>query len=113
MSQSTPEHAPQDSTTENPIAAVGRKVKSALRSSQQPSIRIQRTYGDIQDIPANGSLEKPSQNDTVAPKDTTLTGRFRSLFSGSEGHTEDDFAASRDKYDNSVVDLLDVIGKYF
>lgn len=53
-----PQPPPPSSTTENPIVAVGRKVKSevksALSSSQRPSVRIQRGYsstGEFQRAP--------------------------------------------------------------
>jgi hypothetical protein len=51
---------PPPSTTENPVVAVGRKVKSLLSSHQRPSIRILRNSSDPRSVPATQDFaEKP------------------------------------------------------
>ncbi|PBP25480.1 integral membrane protein [Diplocarpon rosae] len=96
------------STTENPIAAVRRKVRSALGSGQQPSIRIQRGHADLREAANEDATEKPTTHDATTPHQTFLA-RFRKMFSNDEDHVADHSAASRDEYDNSMVDILDVI----
>ncbi|PBP21430.1 integral membrane protein [Diplocarpon rosae] len=97
------------STTENPIAAVGRKVRSALSSGQQPSIRIQRGHGDLREAANEDATEKLKTHGAATPKDKTFLARFREMFSHDENHVADHSAASSDEYDNSMVDILDVI----
>ncbi|KAI9055507.1 hypothetical protein LZ554_000456 [Drepanopeziza brunnea f. sp. 'monogermtubi'] len=104
MSHSAPQ-LPPTTTAENPIAVVGRRVKSALTSSQQPSIRIQRANGEP---PDKGNAEKPASHNGATSKDKSFFGRFKSMFSDDDGHAEES-AASRNEYDNSMVDMLDVI----
>lgn len=99
-------------TTSNPIVAVGRRVKSALISHQQPSIRIQRDYADA---PTSGDLSEKSipqgesEND-LTPKETNLSGRLASMFSRSKESNTQGYAAN--DYDSDTVDLLDVVGMY-
>ena len=61
--QGSSQPPPSSLTTENPIVAVGRKVKSVLSSHQRPSIRILRessSTGEPRRAPAsNGIVEKP------------------------------------------------------
>jgi hypothetical protein len=124
---------PSSSTTENPIVAVGRKVKSILSTSQQPSIRILRSsngeqnrlpfskgiteklhlpHGKAQGPGRGAELEESNVAHAEAsrppPKGKPFASRFRSLFGRKE--TDDEFF--RDEYDADTVDLLDVMGMY-
>jgi hypothetical protein len=52
---------PSSSTTENPVVAVGRKVKSVLSTRQQPSVRILREptlTGEARRLPIPKSIAK-------------------------------------------------------
>jgi hypothetical protein len=110
-------------TTENPVVAVGRKLKADLRKHQRPTIRIYRDsssndklaasprgtaqqihtgqHGDSATQPAAHSL--PSNNNS-------FSNRIRSLFGSSEASTNDE--PHSHEYDHDMVDLLDVVGMY-
>lgn len=106
MDQPPPSQPAASSTTENPIVAVGRKVKSLLSTSDRPSIRIVRgTPGTEKPLPPLPPHEKEQE-----PEKKTFASRFRSLFSDDENATND--THSRDEYDASTVDLMDVMGIY-
>lgn len=108
-SQQPPEST--SAATDNPIAAVGKKVKSALSSRNQPSIRIQR-----QSSPSERYTEKPlphlpPQSQHPAGNfaaETSFTGRLKSLFNREE-HSNDSVLYDQHE-DDSYVDLLDVVG---
>jgi hypothetical protein len=57
------------------------------------------------------NAEKPVPHNGATRKDNTFFGRFKSMFSDDGDHTEES-AASRNEYDNSMVDMLDVIGMF-
>jgi hypothetical protein len=126
---------PASSTTENPIVAVGRKVKSILSTSQQPSIRILRPsngepsrmpfskgiaeklhlpHGNTQGPGRRAELEESNVAHAEASrpplKGKSFASRFRSLFGREENNTDNEFF--RDEYDADTVDLLDVMGLY-
>ena len=108
---------PTPPTTENPVLALGRKVKSAFISDQEPSIRIRRelslpgarNVNPPQDIPEKHT-EGPGPG--AAPSDSTasngFTGRLRSIFGRQDGSK--DSRSDEQDYDNDMVDLLDVLG---
>jgi hypothetical protein len=107
MAQPGPPPA-SSSATDNPIVAIGRKVKSALTSSDQPSIRIVRgrstaTEKPLPPLPTQEKAQEP-------PQKASFASRFRSFFDDEkdDGHN----AQSKDEYDASTVDLLDVMGMY-
>lgn len=124
---SQPTASSSSSATENPIVAVGRKVKSVLSTRQRPSVRILRGSSS-----AGGSYAgKPSPHDEKAKQsmsrsgtDNSIASRFvdvghragasiRSLFGRDEDDTDDDDDVSFEhEYDADTVDLLDVMGKY-
>jgi hypothetical protein len=125
---------------ENPVVAVGRKVKSVLSSQQRPSVRIIRgtsSYGEPRCVPVSKSIaekvaphlpshakaEEPgSRVEYRAPlEENTFANRFadarnragagiRSLF-GREDNVTDD-AYFENEYDSDTVDLLDIVGMY-
>ncbi len=111
---------PTPPTTDNPVVALGRKVKSAFSSDQQPSIRIRRESSS----PATRQLDLPSQEipekATGGPgheptskdnsSDNGFASRVRSLFSRREASPND--KVNESDYDNDMVDLLDVLGTY-
>lgn len=140
MAQSGPSQPPPaESTTENPIVAVGRKVKSVLGSHQQPSVRIQRgpstgksrrvaaSKGDAEKYGSHGRAQGPESRadlagqsaahaGTTSSRENTSANRFsgpqnriRSWFSRKEDSTEDE--SIEHEYDPDTVDLLDVMGK--
>lgn len=107
------------STTENPIIALGRKVKSVLGTSQRPSVRIIRsapvskgtgeklasyhsTYGNT----PNQSRSGNSFASTLNRAGTSI----RSLFSREDSSPNEE--TFKDEYDPDTVDLLDVVGMY-
>lgn len=126
------------STSENPVVAIGRKVKSVLTSHQRPSIRILRessSIGEPRRAPAsNGIVEKslpflPHEKaqgpksrtelneHSAAHEKNTFAGirnrtgdAIRSLFGREEDPTNDQ--SFEHEYDTDTVDLLDVVGKY-
>jgi len=104
---------PSSSTTENPIVAVGRKVKSVLSTSQRPSIRIvHESIGTGKRFaPAQGSESRAEPNVSGNANFLNRVGSsVRSLFGSKENTTEEEF--SKDEYDPDTVDLLDVVGMY-
>ena len=62
MDQPGSSQPPPSSTTENPVVAVGRKVKSVLSTNQRPSVRILRgpsSTGEPRRVPVSkGTAEK-------------------------------------------------------
>ncbi|KAH8590230.1 hypothetical protein B0O99DRAFT_521531 [Bisporella sp. PMI_857] len=123
------EPLPSSSTTDNPIVAVGRRVKSALRSHQRPSIRIRRkspSSANLQSIsasqstaekyqphlPPHGQSRGPNIHAEVVPASNqyTFASHFRSLFGHGEGATNDE--SHKYEYDSDIVDILDVVGMY-
>ncbi|KAF2153617.1 hypothetical protein K461DRAFT_321238 [Myriangium duriaei CBS 260.36] len=109
--------AADTSTTENPIVAVGRKVKSVLSTSQRPSVRIIRkppSAGDRR-LPASGDVsEKHGAGNGAATTRSHAIGARNSaggLMRSWFGRAEDpcDQKAYVDEYDPDTVDLLDVL----
>lgn len=126
------------STTENPIVAVGRKVKSVLSTHQRPTIRIYRdstsnteshkvpVTRDFSEKPASASLplgnaqqsredipEQSAPQAAVHPlpsQGNAFINRFRSLFGRGEHSTAPE--SYEHEYDPDMVDLLDVVGMY-
>lgn len=115
------------SATENPVIAVGRKVKSALSSHQRPSIRILRESsspvekGSAGEYPSQPQIHGAQGPESLAelsehsaahapnePKGNTFNNRFRSLFNREDDST--DVISSESEYDSDMVDLLDVVG---
>jgi hypothetical protein len=132
MDQPGSSQAPSStSTTENPIVAVGRKVKSALSSSSnQPSIRIFRSsssHGKSYRLPTTeGNSEKRdatrphtqadfTHNSDALPKDhgkkekSSFADRCRALFRHGDSDKHESY---ENEYDTDTVDLLDVVGMY-
>lgn len=134
MDQPGSSQAPSSpSTTENPIVAVGRKVKSAFSSgSNQPSIRIFRnssSQGKSNRLPTTEStLEKRdatrphtqadfTHNSATLPQDngtkekSSFADRCRALFRHEDNNNDRD-EWNENEYDTDTVDLLDVVGMY-
>ncbi|CAL3968523.1 unnamed protein product [Diplocarpon coronariae] len=109
MSQAVSTQPLSSSVTEKPIATVGRKLRSVLGSGQQPSIRIQRRYRDLRDAANEDLTEKPKSHDAAKSRDKTFLARVREMFSTDQNHLADQSAVSRDEYDSSTVDILDII----
>ncbi|KAH8816713.1 hypothetical protein F5884DRAFT_842228 [Xylogone sp. PMI_703] len=112
------------STTDNPVVAVGRKVKSVLSTHQRPSVRILRespsTPRSHQVPVARGVVEPslpPPQTHEKNSRKTSFSDRFatfrnratsaiRSPFSDDDSH----YDVSLDhEYDADTVDLLDCV----
>lgn len=139
MAQQDPSQPPpSDSTTENPIAAVGRKVKSVLTTHQRPTIRIHRNHSStpeprkVSASPESSGESTPSalpqgsvqqgrgglsqQSTTQAAihplpsEGNGFTNRFRTLF--GRGEHSNDSESYEHEYDPDMVDLLDVMGAY-
>jgi hypothetical protein len=134
---------PTSSMTDNPVeavVAVGRRVKSALSSHQQPSVRIRREtfLGERHRVPVLGSIaeqlvpHRPAhgnaqaaelpQHHAAPAKENTFANRLagagnragasvRSLF-GHEKPSTENGPLEYDEYDADTVDLLDVVGMY-
>jgi hypothetical protein len=134
-SSSQPPPPPSTITTENPIVAVGRKVKSVLSSHQRPSIRILRESSSAEQslrAPASKDIaeksapnlsphgpDSPAEYSAVNAKRNTFANRFadarkrtgvamRALFSREEDSIDDE--SFEHEYDPDTVDLLDVMG---
>lgn len=94
--------------SENTLVAVGRKVKSAFSTDQEPSIRIFR--GSTSTRPQHGIQGQPAQ---AQPADGApgngIGSSFRSFFSRN---TEPRAAQSTEEYDAETVDVLDVVGRW-
>lgn len=115
---------PPSSTTENPVVAIGRKVKSALSTQQQPSIRILRassSTGESRPSPVSRGLAEKPLPELPPSNENASTNRFsgagnhasaavRSLFSRGGNVTDDGF--DKNEYDTDTVDLMDVVGTY-
>ncbi|KAF2228472.1 hypothetical protein EV356DRAFT_538066 [Viridothelium virens] len=102
--QAGPAPSNSASTTENPVIAVGRKVKSVLSTHQRPSVRIRRE-------PASNNVPRQT-GEPSSPKEKVPTDRFSSvrlgrLFSRDENPTSN--GLSQEEYDPDTVDLLDVV----
>ncbi|KAB8291740.1 hypothetical protein EYC80_006535 [Monilinia laxa] len=123
-------------TTENPIVAVGRKVKSVLSTHQRPTIRIYRdssSTAEPRKVPVTRDFPEKSTSASLPPgnaqqsragiseqsatqaaahplpsQGNTFTNRFRSLFGLGEYSTEPE--SYEHEYDPDMVDLLDVVG---
>lgn len=100
---------PPTPTTDNPVVALGQKVKAAFTSHQRPSVRI------LRERPAKSRTGLSSQDapPTESEQNATATGigaKFRSIFS-REGYATDR-ESSDHEYDRDTVDLLDVVGMY-
>ncbi|KUJ16453.1 uncharacterized protein LY89DRAFT_586667 [Mollisia scopiformis] len=115
MAQQPPPQ-PSSSTTENPIVAVGRKVKSILSSHQRPSVRILRESSSTS--PHRRSQAQPSAAHSTSynapPIETSFgdaqdrtSARKRSFFGREKGFTDDN--SYENEYDQDTVDLLDVM----
>lgn len=120
MDQSGSSEAPSwTSTTGNPIAAVGRKVKSVLSSSNQPSIRIfrdssahgksRRKLTTSEKRSATGPQASNLSSATPEGKGNSFANRFRSRFRHDDSDTDE---WHEHEYDQETVDLLDVVGMY-
>lgn len=115
---------------ENPIVAVGRRVKSALSSQQEPSVQIQRSPRSLpqkslteklhlshrgsDNGPERGQLDATDSDDVpppVPPKDNANSSSksFWSRFSKGDS-VVDEKNAKQGNYDRETVDLLDVMG---
>ncbi|KAF7865886.1 hypothetical protein EAF04_006051 [Stromatinia cepivora] len=133
--QGSSQSSPSSSTTENPIVAVGRKVKSVLGTHQRPTIRIYRDSSsnaesrkapstrDFSEKSTPGSSSPGSaQHSCAGPPEQSATGaatqplpsqgnaftnRFGSLFSRGEYSTQHE--SYEHEYDPDMVDLLDVV----
>lgn len=90
------EPPPSPSTTQNPIVAVGRKVKSVLSSHQRPSVRILR--------------ESSSSRKSRVPASKTKSEKSGSRFGRGDNIADDE--SFEHEYDPDTVDLLDVVGMY-
>ncbi|ESZ97791.1 hypothetical protein SBOR_1800 [Sclerotinia borealis F-4128] len=139
MAQQGPSQpSPASSTTNNPIVAVGRKVKSVLSTQERPTIRIYRDssstpdprnvpvtrdfsekptstslpYGSTQQSRTGNSEQSATQaaSQPLPSQGNAFTNRFRSLFCRHEHSTEPD--SYDHEYDPDMVDLLDVVGMY-
>lgn len=114
------------------IAAVGRRVKSEVKSAlssnkNEPSVRIIRdSKGNKQRVPTEkrGSTQPPTpsryaDDHTIPAGDNEKEKGKKSWFGGlfgkkSESHTnpQQDGYERNDCYDRETVDLLDVVGMY-
>jgi hypothetical protein len=105
--------------TENPVAAIGRKIKSVLGTDQRPSVRILRTRDSHSASRVSQSITEkplpalPPQAD--AERDTLRGGMFANvrrsageLFSRKQDAPLN--GAEENEYDPDTVDLLDVVG---
>lgn len=106
---------PSSSTTDNPVLAVGRKVKEIL-SSNQPSVRILReplSAGHPRQVPVSPSTPKAPTGRFTA-FENRVRATIKPLF-GSDGNSRNDInrTHSDHEYDRDTVDLLDVVGKYY
>lgn len=102
-SRTSQEPAPK---TENPLVAVGRKVKSAISTDQQPSVRILRRSASTRQrhaAPERFDHAPPTEN--VPPKG--IGSSIRSFFGRK---AEPQIEQSTEEYDADTVDVLDVIG---
>lgn len=135
--QGSPQSSPSSSTTENPIVAVGRKVKSVLTTHQRPTIRIYRdsSNAESRNVPSardfsekststplpHGSTQQnrtglseqsvtQAANHPLPSQGNAFTNRFRSLFGRGEYSKEPE--SYEHEYDPDMVDLLDVVGMY-
>jgi len=92
------------STPENPLKAIGRRVKSAVSgtSHQQPSVRIQRGP------PSNRQQQQLPilENDAEKGSGGGSKNGFWSLFSRKQTHSG---SGSQHEYDSDTVDLMDVV----
>ncbi|KAI9701614.1 MAG: hypothetical protein M1820_006385 [Bogoriella megaspora] len=129
MDQQGNSEPPQSSsTTENPVVAVGRKVKSVLSTHQRPSVRILREPSS-REVPRSVPIAEGTSDNTAAratpshahskengntnhPSDARnrVGTAFQSLFNRDKGRTHTE--SSQDEYDPDTVDLLDVTQKY-
>lgn len=98
----------ESSSSTDKLAAVGRKVKSALGTHQQPSVRIlrsspQKSGGNVvpEDPPTQPSNEKAASSGFMSS--------VRSMFGRKDDSTTEQ--AQSDEYDADTVDLLDVVGR--
>ncbi|KAM0125189.1 hypothetical protein ACHAP3_009936 [Botrytis cinerea] len=132
--QGSPQSSPSSSTTENPIVAVGRKVKSVLTTHQRPTIRIYRdsSNAESRNVPSardfsekststplpHGSTQQnrtglseqsvtQAANHPLPSQGNAFTNRFRSLFGRGEYSKEPE--SYEHEYDPDMVDLLDVV----
>ncbi|TVY90112.1 hypothetical protein LAWI1_G004326 [Lachnellula willkommii] len=111
---------PPSSTTENPVVAIGRKVKSVLSTQQQPSIRILRassSTGESRPSPVSGGVAEKPLPELPQSNENASTNRFsdagnrasaavRSLFGRGENVPND--GLDQNEYDTDTVDLMDV-----
>lgn len=113
------------STTNNPVVAAGRKVKSVLSTHQRPSVRIQLdspTAPNTNRPPVStANAEKPLPSlpsHETAPRQKSWFGslRHRSAsatrppINGSGDSKADE--SYDDEYDPDTVDLLDIVGMF-
>ncbi|TVY37068.1 hypothetical protein LSUB1_G004218 [Lachnellula subtilissima] len=112
---------PPSSTTQNPVIAIGRKVKSALSTQQQPSIRILRassSTGESRPSPSSSGVAEKPLPELPQSNENASTNRFlnaanrasaavRSVFDRGENVTDDGF--DNNEYDTDTVDLMDVV----
>jgi hypothetical protein len=88
-------------TTKNPIAALGRKVKSVLSTNQRPSVRIRRDHSSNDEQRRRGPVSE-SNPEKYVPR--------WSFFGRKDQSAEKE--SFEDEYDADAVDLLDVVGVY-
>ncbi|TAQ90691.1 hypothetical protein B7494_g978 [Chlorociboria aeruginascens] len=104
---------PSSTPTENPVVAVGRKVKAVLTPRQGPSIRILREASSTGEarrrVPVSND-HAPSNQNTSINRLTEARNRvgasMRSLFGRRNNGTDDE--THEHEYDLDTVDLLDV-----
>jgi hypothetical protein len=107
--QASSQPLPSSSTTDNPVVALGQKVKAAFTPHERPSVRIlrERSAKSRVDLPRQAAPPTESEQNMSA---TGIGAKFRSMFSREENAT--DRESSDHEYDRDTVDLLDVMGMY-
>ncbi|KAL3417471.1 hypothetical protein PVAG01_11471 [Phlyctema vagabunda] len=127
MDQPCSSQHPPTTTTENPVVAVGRKVKAALSTHQRPSIRIlhKGPSRDTSRVPesrdfaeASGRVQR-QENPTEPPNQltaerstssswfTNASIRAKALYGRKKDPSEK--ITQEHEYDSSTVDILDVL----
>ena len=103
---------PSSSKAENPVVALGQKVKAVLSTSQRPSVRILRgssSTGEPRRVPVSKSVpEKPVPANLFADARNRAGAAIRSLFGSDENVTRGE--SFEHEYDTDTVDLMDVMG---
>lgn len=116
---------PSNSTTENPIVAVGRKVKSVLTTNQRPSVRIRRGPSSTRDprrvllsqniaekplpqLPPRGNVPGPESRDyashSQAYRASTKENNFADRFTNARSRTGSSIRSLFGREENSTDD---------